>query len=66
MTVVVRSSADDVIAMPAAVLADLDLHEGDDVMLVVNGKVVCFARPDSSSDVRELLSEDEDRDDGRL
>ncbi len=66
MTVVVKRSEGDVISLPASMMADLNLQEGDDVMIVVNGKVVHIARAQDPSEVRAMFSDYEDLDDERL
>lgn len=59
MTVVVKSTDEESIALPAHVLADLHLQEGDRVKVVVEGQTLRFASLDQFLALRGALADDE-------
>jgi antitoxin component of MazEF toxin-antitoxin module len=59
MTVIVRSSSDDAIAIPARLMAALKLREGDEVKAIVDGETLRLAHLDAFLSLRGALANDE-------
>ena len=59
MTIVIKSSTEDAIALPARLLAGLNLRDGDEVKVTVDGQNLRLARLDQFLDLRGALANDE-------
>lgn len=58
MTITVKTSAEDTIAIPASMMAELDLHDGDAVKVSVEGETLRLARLDKFLRLRGALAND--------
>lgn len=59
MTVIVRSSAEDVISIPQRLMSLLNLREGDQVKVVVEGDLLRLARLDNFLALEGILADKE-------
>ena len=59
MTIIVRSSTDDAIAIPARLMTALKLREGDEVKAIVDGETLRLAHLDKFLSLRGALANDE-------
>jgi antitoxin component of MazEF toxin-antitoxin module len=59
MTLVVKSSNEDVIALPAWLMKMLNLQEGDQIKTVVEGQTLRLARLDQFLALRGVLRDDD-------
>lgn len=59
MTVIVKSSDEETIAIPGRLMAALHLQEGDRVKAVIEGQTLRLARLDQFLALRGALSDDE-------
>ncbi len=59
MAVVIRSMDEDSVALPADVMTDLNLHDGDRVKIIVEGQTIRFASLDKFLALRGILADDE-------
>jgi AbrB family looped-hinge helix DNA binding protein len=62
MTITVKLSNEDAIAIPAQMLAELNLKEGDQVKVVVEGDTLRLERLDRFLQLRGVYANDEDFD----
>jgi antitoxin component of MazEF toxin-antitoxin module len=62
MTIVVKSSDEDAIAMPTQLMAALRLREGDEVKAIVEGETLRLTRLDRFLALRGVLADDEEFD----
>jgi antitoxin component of MazEF toxin-antitoxin module len=62
MTLVVKSSDDDVIVLPAWLMKLLDLQEGDKIKTIIEGHTLRLARLDQFLALRGALRDDDDFD----
>jgi len=62
MTIVVKSSNEDAIAIPTQLMAALKLHEGDEVKAIVEGETLRLTRLDRFLALRGVLADDEEFD----
>ena len=62
MTIVVKSSDEDAIAIPTRLMAALKLHEGDEVKAIVEGETLRLTRLDWFLALRGVLADDEEFD----
>ncbi len=60
MTVVVKSSADEVIALPPWIMRRLDLREGDKIKPIIEGRMVRLTPLDQFLSLRGALRDDQD------
>ncbi len=60
MAVVVKSSDDDTISLPSRLLDGLNWHEGDEVKVFLEGKVLRLARLNEFLSLRGVLADDKD------
>ncbi len=59
MTVVVQSTNDETISLPARLLSVLNLREGDEVQAIVDGRILRLAPLDGFLALRGVLPNDE-------
>jgi hypothetical protein len=59
MTFVVKSSEEDVIALPEHLLALLDPHEGDEIKMVVEGKSLRLTPLEQFLALKDVLGDDD-------
>jgi len=62
MTVVVKSSTDEVIALPPWIMRLLNLHEGNKIKPIIEGRMVRLTPLDQFLSLRGALREDRDFD----
>ncbi len=62
MTITVKTSDENSIAIPAELMAELNLHEGDQVKVIVEGETMRLARLDNFLKLRGALANDTDFD----
>ena len=62
MTVVVKSSNEDIIALPFWLMKLLNLHEGDKIKTVIEGQIVRLTPLDKFLSLRGALRDDNDFD----
>jgi antitoxin component of MazEF toxin-antitoxin module len=59
MAITVRSTSDDSISLPAKLMAGLNLREGDEVKVTVEGQTLHLARLDQFLNLRGTLASDD-------
>ncbi|MCC7352337.1 MAG: AbrB family transcriptional regulator [Anaerolineae bacterium] len=59
MTIVVKSTDEDAISLPAGLMAVLNLREGDAIKAIVDGQTLRLARLDKFLALRGILADDE-------
>jgi antitoxin component of MazEF toxin-antitoxin module len=59
MTIIVKSSNEDAITIPAALMSALNLREGDEVKAIVDGETLRLARLNKFLSLRGALADDE-------
>ena len=59
MTVIIKSSDEDTIAITTRLMAELRLQEGDEVKAIIEGQTLRLARLDQFLALRGSLSDDE-------
>ena len=62
MTITVKMSKEDAIAIPAQMLAELNLREGDQVKVVIEGDTLRLERLDRFLQLRGVYADDENFD----
>ncbi len=62
MTITIKTSNEDSIAIPPELMAELNLHEGDQVKVIVEGETMRLARLDKFLSLRGVLTDDPDFD----
>jgi AbrB family looped-hinge helix DNA binding protein len=62
MTITVKMSKEDAIAIPAQMLAELNLKEGDQVKVVIEGDTLRLGRLDRFLQLRGVYADDENFD----
>lgn len=62
MTVIIKSSNEQAISLPAQLMELLNLHEGDQVKTIVEGETLRIARLDKFLHLRGTLANDEEFD----
>jgi len=62
MTVVVKSSNEDIIALPFCLMKLLNLHEGDKIKTVIEGQMVRLTPLDKFLSLRGVLRDDKEFD----
>ncbi len=58
MTITVKTSNENSIAIPAELMAELNLHEGDQVKVIIEGETMRLARLDTFLQLRGVLADD--------
>lgn len=59
MAIIIKRSTEDAISLPARLLAGLNLRDGDEVKVTVEGQTLRLARLDQFLDLRGALAADE-------
>lgn len=59
MAIIIKSSTEDAISLPARLLAGLNLRDGDEVKVTVEGQTLHLARLDQFFNLRGALANDE-------
>ena len=59
MSMIVKSSGEDTIFLPARLMTELNLHEGDEVKTIVEGETLRLARLDKFLGLRGAFANDE-------
>jgi antitoxin component of MazEF toxin-antitoxin module len=62
MTITVKTSDEDTISIPAQLMAELNLREGDEVQVIVEGETLQLKRLDKFLQLRGALADDPDFD----
>jgi len=62
MTLIVQSSSDDVISLPARLMEVLNLHEGDEIKTVIDGQTLRITPLDQFLALRGALADDQEFD----
>ena len=58
MTLVVKSSSEDIISLPAWLMKHLNLQEGDEIKTIIEGQTLRLASLDQFLALRGVLAED--------
>jgi len=62
MTLIVQSSSDDVISLPAWLMKVLNLHEGDEIKTIIEGQMLRITSLDQFLALRGALEDDQEFD----
>lgn len=62
MTLIVQSSSEDVISLPAWLMSVLNLHEGDEIKTVIEGQTLRITPLDQFLALRGALEDDQEFD----
>lgn len=62
MTLIVQSSSEDVISLPAWLMKVLNLHEGDEIKTIIEGQTLRITPLDQFLALRGALEDDQDFD----
>jgi antitoxin component of MazEF toxin-antitoxin module len=62
MTLIVQSSSEDVISLPARLMKILNLHEGDEIKTVIEGQTLRITPLDQFLALRGVLEHDQEFD----
>lgn len=62
MTLIVQSSSEDVISLPIWLMNTLNLHEGDEIKTVINGRTLRITPLDQFLALRAVLKNDQEFD----